>query len=58
MGLGLEIVGLGVEIVGLGIRGWTRVCLGICKVGGVGSGSNIAPGSCVTIPLHESRAHS
>ncbi len=58
MGLGLEIVGLGVEIVGLGIRGWTRVCLGICKVGGVGSGYKIAPGSCVTIPSHESRAHS
>ncbi len=24
-------------------RGWRRVGLGICKVGGVGSGSNLAP---------------
>ncbi len=29
--------------VGLGIRGWRWVGLGICKVGGVGSGSNLAP---------------
>ncbi len=32
---------LGVEMVGLGIRGWRRVGLGICKVGG--SRSNLAP---------------
>ncbi len=29
--------------MGLGIRGWRRVGLGICKVGGVGSRSNHAP---------------
>ncbi len=29
--------------MGLGIRGWRRVGLGICKVGGVGSRSNLAP---------------
>ncbi len=29
--------------MGLGIRGWRRVGLGICKEGGVGSGSNLAP---------------
>ncbi len=29
--------------VGLGIRGWRWVGLGICKVGGVGSGSNHTP---------------
>ncbi len=28
---------------GLGIRGWRRVGLGLCKVGGVGSRSNLAP---------------
>ncbi len=29
--------------MGLGIRGWRRVGLGTCKVGGVGSRSNHAP---------------
>ncbi len=29
--------------MGLGIRGWRRVGLGLCKVGGVGSRSNSAP---------------
>ncbi len=29
--------------MGLGIRGWRRVGLGICKVGGVGSRYNHAP---------------
>ncbi len=29
--------------MGLGIMGWRRVGLGICEVGGVGSGSNLAP---------------
>ncbi len=29
--------------MGLGIRGWRRVGLGICNVGGVGSRSNLAP---------------
>jgi len=29
--------------VGLGIRGWSWVGLGICKVGGVGSGSDSSP---------------
>ncbi len=29
--------------MGLGIRGWRRVGLGLCKVGGVGSGFNRAP---------------
>ncbi len=29
--------------MGLGIRGWRRVGLGICKVGGVGSRSNHVP---------------
>ncbi len=28
--------------MGLGIRGWRRVDLGICKVGGVGYGSHLA----------------
>ncbi len=29
--------------MGLGIRGWRSVGLDVCKVGGVGSGSNLAP---------------
>ncbi len=29
--------------MGLGIRGWRRVGLGLCKVGGVGPRSNSAP---------------
>ncbi len=29
--------------MGLGIRGWRRVGLGLCKVGGVGSRSNSSP---------------
>ncbi len=29
------------------IRGWRRVGLGICNVGGVGSRSTMPPGSCV-----------
>jgi len=29
--------------VGLGIKGWSWVGLGICKVGGVGSGSDSSP---------------
>ncbi len=33
--------------MGLGIRGWRSVDLDVCKMGGVGSGSNLAPGSCV-----------
>ncbi len=48
VGLGVEMGGFrGLEWVGLGIRGWRRVGLGLCKVGGVGSRSNSAPGSCV-----------
>ncbi len=30
-------------VVGFWIRGWRRVGLGIFKVGGVGSGSNLTP---------------
>ncbi len=40
---GWRLVGLGVEMGGFRDQGWRRVGLGICKVGGVGSGSNLAP---------------
>jgi len=44
-------IGLG---VGLGIRGWRWVGLGICKVGGVGSGSNSSPWiSCSAVRMLE-----
>ncbi len=39
--------------MGLGIRGWRRVGLGTCKVGGVGSRSNHAPWVlCSVVLLH------
>jgi len=52
--VGWSWVGLGVNLgfmgwswvgleVGLGIRGWSWVGLGICKVGGVGCGSDSSP---------------
>ncbi len=46
-GGGVGSASSGWRLVGLGIRGWRRVGLGICKVGGVGSRSNLTPGSCV-----------
>ncbi len=33
--------------MGLGVRGWSSVGSGLCKVGGVVSRFNHAPGSCV-----------
>ncbi len=40
--------------MGLGIRGWRLVGLGICKVGGVGSGSNHAPWILCSAARHSS----